>query len=89
MVWAAISWHSPIITFPGRITARGYVEKSGNQVHIRCSDWLQAGRPRGRSSSPRRVKNFHFSMSSKPALGSTQSPIQWVPGAPSRFFYRM
>jgi hypothetical protein len=26
------------------------------------------------------VKNFYFSMSSKPALGSIQLPIQWVPG---------
>jgi hypothetical protein len=24
------------------------------------------------------VKNFHISMSSRPALGSTQPPIQWV-----------
>jgi hypothetical protein len=28
-----------------------------------------------------RVKNFHFSTSSRPALGYTQPPIQWVPGA--------
>jgi hypothetical protein len=34
-----------------------------------------------RSSSPGRVKNFLFSTSSRPALGSTQPPIQWVPGA--------
>jgi hypothetical protein len=32
----------------------------------------------GRSSSSDRVKNFLFS---RPALGSTQPPIQWVPGA--------
>jgi hypothetical protein len=44
----------------------------------RDSVWLQAGRPRGRSSSPGRVKNFLFSMSSTPSLGSTQPPIQWV-----------
>jgi hypothetical protein len=25
-------------------------------------------------------KHFHFSMSSRPALGSTQPPIQWIPG---------
>jgi hypothetical protein len=35
----------------------------------------------GRSSSPGRVNNFLFSKSSRPALRSTQSPIQWVPGA--------
>jgi hypothetical protein len=40
-----------------------------------------AGRQRGRSSSPGRAKNFLFSMSSRPALGPTQSPIQWLPGA--------
>jgi hypothetical protein len=42
---------------------------------------LWAGRPRSRSSSPSRVKNFLFSKSSTPALSSTQPPIQWVPGA--------
>jgi hypothetical protein len=35
----------------------------------------------GGSSSPGRVKNFHFSISSRPALGSTQPPTKWVPGA--------
>jgi hypothetical protein len=30
-------------------------------------------------------KNFQFSMLSRPALGSTQLPIQWVPG----FFLRV
>jgi hypothetical protein len=33
-----------------------------------------------RSLSPGRVKNFVFSKSSRPALGSTQPPIQWAPG---------
>jgi hypothetical protein len=39
---------------------------------------------RGGSSSAGRVKNVHFSISSRPALGSTQPPIKWVPGALSR-----
>jgi hypothetical protein len=39
------------------------------------SDWLRAGRPTGRSSSPGRVKNFLFSTSSRPVLGRAQ-PIQ-------------
>jgi hypothetical protein len=33
-----------------------------------------------RNLSPGRGKNFRFSMSSIPPLGSTQRPIQWVPG---------
>jgi hypothetical protein len=45
------------------------------------SDWLRAGRPMGRSSSPASVENFLFSTSSRPILGPTQSPIQSVPGA--------
>jgi hypothetical protein len=32
-------------------------------------------------SCPGRVKNFLFSTLSRRALGSTQPPIQWVPGA--------
>jgi hypothetical protein len=34
----------------------------------------------GGSSSPGRVKNVQFSISFRPALGSTQDPIKWVPG---------
>jgi hypothetical protein len=47
----------------------------------RYSDWLRAGRPRSWSLSPGGIKNFLFSTSSRPALGPTQPPIQWVPGA--------
>jgi hypothetical protein len=35
---------------------------------------------RGRSLNSGRVKNFLFSMSSRPALGSTQPPIKEVTG---------
>jgi hypothetical protein len=49
----------------------------------RYSDWLGTGRPRGRSSGPGRVKNVLFFKSSRPALGPTQPPIQWVPRAHS------
>jgi hypothetical protein len=37
--------------------------------------------PRDRRSSPGRVKNFLFSTSSRPVLGSTQPLIQCAPGA--------
>jgi hypothetical protein len=46
----------------------------------RYRDWLRAERPKVRSSIPGTVKNFLFSMSSRPALGFTQPPIQWVLG---------
>jgi hypothetical protein len=50
----------------------------------RYSDWLRARRPRSRSSSPGRVKDFLFFRSSRLALGLTQPPIQWVSGLFSR-----
>jgi hypothetical protein len=39
---------------------------------------LQAGRLKGQSLRPGTVKDFHFSILSRPALGSTQRPIQWI-----------
>jgi hypothetical protein len=42
------------------------------------SDWLWAGRLRGQSPTLGMVKNFHFIIASRPALGSTQPPIQLV-----------
>jgi hypothetical protein len=44
------------------------------------SDWLRAGRPRGRSSIPGRVKNFLISVSPRPALVSIQTPFKMVRG---------
>jgi hypothetical protein len=58
---------------------RGTAREPG--YRSRYSDWLWAARPRGRSSSPDRVKNFLFSTSSRPALWFTQLTIQWVSGA--------
>jgi hypothetical protein len=51
------------------------------------SVWLRAGWPRGQSWSLGRFKNFLF-MESRPAVGSTQPPIQWVPGALSPWVKR-
>jgi hypothetical protein len=52
------------------------------EVVSQYSDWLRAGRPRGRSSSPGTAKIFLLSTASRPVLGPIQ-PIQWVPGAHS------
>jgi hypothetical protein len=49
----------------------------------RYSDWLRPGRPRGRSSSPDRVKNFLFSTSSRP--GSGVHPTSYPMGTGSSF----
>jgi hypothetical protein len=54
--------------------------KKFSDARCRYSDWLRAGRPRGRSSSLGRIKNFLFT-ESRLAPRSTQPPIQRVPGA--------
>jgi hypothetical protein len=51
------------------------------QTVQRLATGWKTGKLRGRCSSPGRVKNFFFSTSSRPTLGLTQPPIQWVPGA--------
>jgi hypothetical protein len=77
--------HSPIILPTSRYSQRSTIstkkKKNENIATSRYSDWLRAGRPRGRSSNPGRVKNFLLSTSSRPVRGPTQPPIQWVPGA--------
>jgi hypothetical protein len=55
-----------------------FVTNRGRAAGIVTGYWLHERR--GRSSSPGTVKNFHFSISSRPDLEPTQSPIQCVPG---------
>jgi hypothetical protein len=43
-------------------------------------NWLRTGRPDDRSSIPGRGKGFFLLPLSRPALGPTQPPVQWVPG---------
>jgi hypothetical protein len=54
------------------------MELRDSTVGIATGYWLD---DRGRSSSPSGVKNFHISISSRPALGLILPPIQRVPGA--------
>jgi hypothetical protein len=52
---------------------------SESRWRSRYSDSLRTRRPRGRNLSPGSVNIFHVSISSRPALGLAQPPIQWVP----------
>jgi hypothetical protein len=56
----------------------GFIRSRDSVVSIATGYRLDWGRW---SSSPGMVKNFLFSTSSRPGLGSTQPPIQWVLGA--------
>jgi hypothetical protein len=61
-----------VLTYePGIQMMLSYMEEMG--WLSRYSDWLRAGRPRGRSSSPGGVKNFLFSTSPHRFSGPTQS----------------
>jgi hypothetical protein len=57
-----------------------YIFKIGGRAAGIATGYGLDGRPRGRSSIPGREKNFHFSISSRPALGPSQPTIQSVPG---------
>jgi hypothetical protein len=59
--------------------AYGYTTSRNSSVGISTGYGMED--QRGGSSSPGRVNKFHFSISPRPALGSTQTPIKWVPGA--------
>jgi hypothetical protein len=51
---------------------------SFKRLQLLYSDWLRARRQRGRSLSPGRVKNFHFSTSPRLSPRPTEPPIQWA-----------
>jgi hypothetical protein len=75
--WPSMACYS--FTFSTQRTTPWFVLEEPGWLS-RYSDWLWAGRTRGRSSSPGKVKIFLFSSSSSPALRFTQLPILWVPG---------
>jgi hypothetical protein len=67
------------INVPSSQTFRSYLYVSRDSgVGIATSYWLDDEESQFES---RWGQDFHFSMSSRPALGSTQPPIQWVPGS--------
>jgi hypothetical protein len=74
------SWESTYLRYLA--ISKGLILKWawGSGIRSRYSDWLRAGLSRGRSSIPIRVKKFLVSTSSRPVLGPTHPPIQWVPG---------
>jgi hypothetical protein len=53
---------------------RTNVFRFNSYITERYSDWLRAGRPRSRSSSPGIVKNFLFSTSFGPGRQADHSP---------------
>jgi hypothetical protein len=80
---SAIAWlakwpHNPISSSSYSESATVYKTSRGSTVGIATG--YGRGRPRGRSSSPGKVKNVLFSISSRPAPGPTQPPIQSVKG---------
>jgi hypothetical protein len=74
-----LTWEDDYELWRGKSMTKAFVSNF-KILRSRYSDWLRAEQQRGRSSNPSRVKNFHFSISYRPALGPTQPPIQWVPG---------
>jgi hypothetical protein len=60
-----------------------YFTDTRARIRSRYSGWLRAGRRRGWSSIPGRVKIFLLSTSCRPVLGPTQPPIHWSPWAVS------
>jgi hypothetical protein len=65
------------------------ISKEPACVMNRDSDWLRAGRQSGRCLKPGGGNNFHYSMSSKLALGPIQPPIQWAEEALSPVVKRL
>jgi hypothetical protein len=76
--------YDPMKLTPIRFILKIVRLKTQNLYHVmiwpgylsRYSDWLRAGRRRGRSLSSGGVKNFLFSMLFSQALGPTQPSIQ-------------
>jgi hypothetical protein len=78
--------HSHIISRAVKIIKLLIMKFSPVSYHSRSRDSVigiatGSGWPRGRGSSPGRVKNFLFSTSSRSTLGSTQPSMQCVLGA--------
>jgi hypothetical protein len=67
------------VTKMKKITAKGILRPAQRSNIYNKSRDSSVGIARGRSSSPGTGKIF-LSKSSRPVLGPTQPPFQWVPG---------
>jgi hypothetical protein len=90
------NWATVVQPAASHYAVHEYKKRTSRPMKLRCrcnseikinlqqptglNDLLRAGRPRGWSSSPGWVKNFLFSTSYIPTLGSIQPAIQWVSG---------
>jgi hypothetical protein len=74
-----MSWILNIVVFIASYIITSTITFRGSAVVIVISQGLDDQDPQ----IPSEVKNFHFTISSRSLLESTQPSIQWVPGAPS------
>jgi hypothetical protein len=81
VMFAMINWILTVRSFVGLLWCCNSLKQySTRMYHLfwsRYNDGLRAERPRFDS---RQDKIFLFSTASRPALGPTQPPVQWVPG---------
>jgi hypothetical protein len=60
--------------------------QTGRSNEFTVQQWMPRQMPAhsDHSETPRMIKNFNFSTSSRPAIGPTQPPIQWIRAVPSQ-----
>jgi hypothetical protein len=87
IAWLAKCPHNLISSSSYSESATVYKTSRGSTVGI--APGYGPGRPSGRSWNPGKVKNCLFPISSRPAPGPTQPPIQWVKGTLSPGVQRM
>jgi hypothetical protein len=81
--------HQIVVTFAvsfssrSEIKYRAYLEcNRSRDISVGIAHWLRAGRPRGRSSSPGRVKNFIFLHVVQTGSGAHRASYRMCTGGP-------